>query len=296
MRRNAHVMIAGLLVLLAGGCGAAEDGAGTASTTTARPRPATRAPATASKFVTSGQDTGPLADAETEAAVRAVGNRFATSMVRHDADGVCATVVPADRRAVAKKAGSCAVGIHAIFAQSSSAQYADWKIEDVHARDGYAFATLDTGGVVRTGESGLIAQRVGGRWLLVMHALGSSKPQLSSRDVRVIRALTTRYLHALVAQRWSAACATRTPSARRRLGARAGGSCEADVEQEASGNGALKSLRAGDVEVEDTGAVIVGILKGHDDVAYADFTARRAGTRWLLDGPGGPYGNTYGLP
>jgi hypothetical protein len=283
------VLVAGLAVVLAAGCG----GDSRADARHDRLTP-TRTTATTAWQPTNA---GAPADPSTAAAVKRLGNRFIAALLRHDPVVACATLAPSVRRSFAKKAGSCERAFMIAFPHMHTAEIAGMEVLDVRLRDGYAYGSVRSGDEVLTGGDGVIAQRIGGRWLLVQGTGGPSRPRLSDAVVREITATTDRYLRALTTGHWSAACATRTPEGRRQLAAAGGGRCENGVKAAAKGNAILRSLRAGKVALVDAGRATVGILRGDDHVAYEYLQVRRIGTRWLLSGADtSTYGDTYNLP
>ena len=113
--------------------------------------------------------------------------------------------------------------------------------------------------------------------------------------MREIRATTNRYLAALRTRRWSVACEARTQDGRNRLAAAGGGRCEDGVKAAATGNGTLRSLRAGSVALVDDGKATVEIVHGDDEGGYEDLDVQRIADQWLLAGATSG-NNTYNLP
>ena len=228
--------------------------------------------------------------------MRRLGGRFINAYVRHDAEGLCATLAPVVRQALARRTGACEDGADRMFPTEETAGYEGARVLDVRLLNGYAYVSIEArNGAVLTGEDGLIARRVGGRWRLTVPTEDPARPHLSAADVREIRATTNRYLSALRTRRWSVACEARTQDARNQLAASANGRCEDAVKAAATGNGTLRSLRAGRVALVDDGKATVEIVHGEDAGGYEDLDVQRIADEWLLAGATDG-NNTYNLP
>lgn len=295
MRERAHglAVVLGAAALLAGaaGCGGGDHAAsGHGGTDATRTMTAAAGPA---KVATVAQPTGTRADAATTAAVKAVGERYLHAMAAEDGAAVCATQAPKERRDMALLGGgSCAKAYRRLFATAPPEKPAG-AVVDVRLRGPYAVATWAADGHRFSGDRALVAQRVGGRWLLVHHEFEPSLAPSQEASARAIRAVANRFLRALAAKDWKTACATRTPQDRRQLADYSGARCEDALEVLARQTYGARSMRAGRVTFDTADAATVAVLEGHDTTSVESLKARLIGSAWLLEEDPD---NSYTLP
>jgi hypothetical protein len=135
--------------LAAVGCGGGDDG---------RAAPKTRSVA---------ESTTGAADPATEREVTAVALKYLRAMARRDYATACTTRVPDERRDLAADAGSCAKALEAAFADRDVKALDGARVSGVRREKGLAVAKLALRGEEIPSDDALVAQRVGGRWLLV---------------------------------------------------------------------------------------------------------------------------------
>jgi hypothetical protein len=119
-------------------------------------------------------------------------------------------------------------------------------------------------------------------------------PRLTQATARTVRALTDRYLRAMAARDWSAACATRTPTDRRQIADFSGSGCEDALKVLARQLDGVRTMRAGKIALQrpDTATVAANETLDGDTFSVESQTARRIGGRWLLE----DNGDGYSLP